>query len=104
MIYWWQLHPNTAKSNEYPQTEQKLGDMIRVQDPSIMFLAETWLDKARLEDIWIRFKFGGLIEVSREAWGGGIAILLIRERKMSGASQDFMVNQIQIIIIYPGHA
>lgn len=56
------------------QIEQKFGDMIWEQDPSILFLAETWLDKARLEDIRIWFKFGGMIEVSREGWGGGIAV------------------------------
>ena len=34
-----------------PKTEQELGDLIRAQDPSVLFLAETWLTKARLEEI-----------------------------------------------------
>ena len=44
-------------------TEQELRDLIRVQDPSVVFLAETWLDKARLVDIRTRLNFGGMIEV-----------------------------------------
>ena len=39
-----------------------------------MFLAETWLTKARLEEIRARYKFGGMIEVSRESRGGGVVI------------------------------
>ena len=39
-----------------------------------MFLAETWLDKTRLEDIKVRLNFGGMIEVSRDMRGGGIVI------------------------------
>ena len=34
-----------------PQTDQELGDLIHAQDPSVVFLTETWLDKARLEEI-----------------------------------------------------
>ena len=52
-------------------TEQELGDMIRAQDPSVVFLAETWLDKARLEEVRVRLNLGGMIEVCRETRGGG---------------------------------
>ena len=48
--------------------------MIRAQDPLVVFLAETWLDKARLEEIKVRYKFGGLIELSIISRGGGVAI------------------------------
>ena len=54
-----------------PETEQELGDLIRAQDPAVVFLAETWLTKARLEEIRAKFKFGGMNEVSRETRGGG---------------------------------
>ena len=52
-------------------TKQELGDLIRAQDPSVVFLAETWLDKARLEEIRIKLNFGGMIEVvsRNERWG-----------------------------------
>ena len=54
-----------------PQTVQEFGDLIRAQDPLVVFLAKTWLDKARLEEIKARYKFKGLIEVSRISRGGG---------------------------------
>ncbi|KAK9984667.1 hypothetical protein SO802_034192 [Lithocarpus litseifolius] len=56
------------------KAEQELGDLIQAQDPSVVFLAETWLDKARLEVIKVRYKFGGMIEVSRDDRGGGVAV------------------------------
>ena len=39
-----------------------------------MFLAETWLTKARLEEIQARYKFGGMIEVPRDGRGGGVVL------------------------------
>ena len=30
-----------------PCTENKLADLVRAKDPSVMFLAETWADEAR---------------------------------------------------------
>ena len=55
-------------------TEQELGDLTWTQDPSVVFLVETWLDKVRLEEIRSKMKFGGMIEVCRdmrEGRGGG---------------------------------
>ena len=40
-----------------------------------MFLAETWLDKARLIFIRDKLKFEGLLEFSREGKGGGVAVM-----------------------------
>ena len=57
-----------------PQIEQELGDLIRAQDPLVVFLAKTWLNKVRLEEIKVRYKFEGLIEFSRIGRGGGVAI------------------------------
>ena len=53
-------------------TGQELEDLIRAKDPSVMFLAKTWLDKARLKDIKVRLNFGGMIEVCRDTRGGGL--------------------------------
>ena len=50
--------------------EQELGDLIWAQDPSVVFLVETWLDKVRLEEIRSKMKFGGMIEVCRDMRGG----------------------------------
>ena len=57
-----------------PQIDQELEDLIQAQDPLVVFVAETWLDKARLEEITVQYKFKGLIEVSRISKGGGVAI------------------------------
>ena len=56
------------------QTEQELGNIVRAQGPSIVFLAKTWLDKARLLFLRDKLKFEGLLEFSREGRGGGVAI------------------------------
>ena len=57
------------------QTEQELGNIVRAQGPSIVFLAKTWLDKARLLFLRDKLKFEGLLEFSREGRGGGVAIM-----------------------------
>lgn len=65
-----------------PQTKQELGDLIQVYDPSIVFLLETWLQKARLEVLCARFKFGGMLNFSRERRGGGNGVWLFFGRKI----------------------
>ena len=57
-----------------PQTEQKLGDLIRAHSPSIVFVAKTWLKKARLIYLHDKLKFDGMIEFSREGRDGGVVI------------------------------
>ena len=32
-------------------TEKELGDITWVQDPSVVFIVETWMDEARLKKI-----------------------------------------------------
>ena len=44
-----------------------------------MFLAKTWLNKARLEDIRVQLNFGGMIEVSHEAQEG-VGLLFFGKR------------------------
>ena len=57
-----------------PETERELGDLIRTQDPSVVFLVEIWLTKARLEEIRTCYEFGGMTEVSRESRGGEVVV------------------------------
>ena len=47
-----------------PQTEQELGDLIRAHSPSIVFVAETWLKKARLISLRDKWKFVGMFDFS----------------------------------------
>ena len=56
------------------QTAQELGDLVRAQDPAILFLAETWLDEARLVSIRDSLQFGHHHEVSKVSRGGGLAL------------------------------
>ena len=79
-----------------PQTVQELGDLIQAQDPLVVFLAETWLNKARLEEIKARYKFKGLIEVSRISRGGGVAIFWKEGCNLS--LDTYSPNHIEVII------
>ena len=56
------------------QTVQELRDFIRAQDPTVVFLAETWLVKARLAGIRDSLQFGYHYGVSKINHGGGLAI------------------------------
>ena len=38
-------------------TEKELGDLNRAQDPSVLFIAETWTDEARLQKIKRNLQF-----------------------------------------------
>ena len=44
-------------------TEDQLVDWVWAKDPSVVFLAETWMDKARLEQVQRRLQFKNLFEV-----------------------------------------
>ena len=52
-------------------TERELGDYTRVKDPSIMFIAETWTNEARLKIMKRRLKFDHMFSVLRINRGGG---------------------------------
>jgi len=70
--------------------------MIRAQVPSVVFLTEIWLNKTRLEEIRVQYKFGGLIEVSRKSRGGGVAVFW---RDDCDFSEDtYSLNQIDAIV------
>ena len=71
------------------QTKQKLGDLIQAQDPLVVFLVETWLNKASLEDIRVQLNFGGMIEVSREAQEG-VGLLFFGKRMSISLQAPFL--------------
>ena len=56
------------------RTEDQLADLVWAKDPSVVFLAETWTDKARLEQVQRRIQFKNLFEVPRKNKAGGLAI------------------------------
>ena len=55
-------------------TEKELGDLIQAQDPSVVFMAETWTDEARLKTIKQRLKFNHMFLVHWVNKGGGLVL------------------------------
>ena len=58
-----------------PQTIRELGDLIRAQDPAAMFIAKTWLDKARLKSLLKNCDLDQKFVVSKVTQGGNLALL-----------------------------
>ena len=56
------------------QTVQELGDLVWAQDLAVEFLAETWLDKARLVSIRDSLQFGHHQGVSKITRGGSLPL------------------------------
>ena len=53
-------------------TEKELGEINRAKDPSVMFIAKTWADEARLKSIKHRLQFDHMFMVPRIHRGGGV--------------------------------
>ena len=56
------------------RTEDQLIELVRVKDPFVVFIAETWTDKAKLEMVQNRIQFKNLFEVPRRNKASGLAI------------------------------
>ena len=56
------------------RTEKELGNIIQAKDPSVVFLAETWADEARLERALLSINFDHKWEVSSGRRGGGLVL------------------------------
>ena len=57
-----------------PCTGNGLADIVRAKDPSVVFIAETWADEARLKDVKQKIQFENMFVVPREARGGGLVL------------------------------
>ena len=55
-------------------TEDQLADMVRAKDPSVVFIAETWTDRARLERVQNKIQFKNMFESPRRDKVGGLAL------------------------------
>ena len=55
-------------------TGKELGDIIRAKDPSVMFIAETLADDARLDMIQANLDFEHKWVVPRVGHGGGLVL------------------------------
>ena len=79
-----------------PQAEDELEEIIRAQDPLIVFLSETWSRKKQLEKIKHKVKYTGLFTVPSCGRGGGLALLW----KVEGAVwvDSFSKNHIDTVV------
>ena len=57
------------------RTIREIANLVRAQDPSVLFLAETWADKARLEKVCNDLNFDEKWVVDRITRVGGLALL-----------------------------
>ena len=56
------------------RTGKELEVMSRAKDPSVVFIAETWADEARLKDMQRQIDSKNLFFVERNNRGGGLAL------------------------------
>ena len=79
-----------------PLTVQELADLVQAKAPTLVFLAETLVDEARLDFVkdWIRF--GKKFFVQRINKGGGLVMYWKNDLKVDVVSSS--VNHIDAII------
>lgn len=80
----WKLAPNPADRNELPLLEHawawesthssRAKKIVRAQDLSVLFLAETWADEARLSKLCDDLNFDEKWVVGRVTRAGGLAL------------------------------
>ena len=58
-----------------PLAEDELEEIIRAQDPMMVFLSETWSGRKQLEKIRCKIKYAGVFTVPSQGRGGGLALL-----------------------------
>jgi hypothetical protein len=57
------------------ETVSELHAVVRKEDPSIVFLMETWLELRNFEFLRVRLGMRGCFGVERYGYGGGLALL-----------------------------
>ena len=77
-------------------TEKELRDLIWAKNLSIVFIAETRLDEARLKEIKRKLKFDHMFLVPRIHKGGGL--VLFRKGSMNLQVETSSKNHIDCII------
>ena len=55
-------------------TVNELTEMVQAKDLSVMFLAETWADEARLKDVKRKIQFENMFVSPRTSRGGGLVM------------------------------
>ena len=75
---------------------QELADLVQAKAPSLVFLAETWADEARLNYVQSRIQFDQNIFVERINRGGGLVLFWKSEIEVDVESSS--LNHIDVII------
>ena len=57
-----------------PCTENELAEMVWAKDPSVVFLAKIWADKARLKQVLQKIQFENIFIAPRPNRGGGLVL------------------------------
>ena len=78
------------------RTKDQLADMVWAKDPSVVFLAETWTDEARLTQIQDHLKFKNKFVAPRRHKAGGLVIYWKEEFDLT--IETFSKNHIDAII------
>ena len=81
---------------ENRQTVQELGDLVQTQDPAVVFLAEIWLDEARLVSIRDSLQFSHHHGVSKISCVGGLALFWKKNYDLH--IESFPLNHIDVLI------
>ena len=56
-------------------TVNELASLVRAKDPSVVFIAETWTDEAKLKDVKRKIQFDNMFVVPRAIdMGGGLVL------------------------------
>ena len=66
-----------------PRIVKELGEYFRAKDPTVVFLAETWADNARLDQVLHNFDFKNKWSVESGNRGGGLVLLWKEEIKIT---------------------
>ena len=66
-----------------PRIVKELGDYIQAKDHTVVFLAETWADNARLDQVLCNFDFRNKWSVESGNRGDGLVLLWKEEIKIT---------------------
>jgi exonuclease III len=79
-----------------PQTVQELARLVRAQDPTVVFLIETWQDDSPLERLQCQLLFENKFVANNRNKGGGLCLFWKKEVKLRVSS--FSPSHIDLII------
>ena len=75
-----------------PCTENELAEMVWAKDPSVVFLAKIWADKARLKQVLQKIQFENIFIAPRPNRGGGLVLFWrsLIDVSVVGSSKNFI--------------